>query len=164
MSSSCVICFLFFKSNLYLVSDVNVKAQVNLWIKKKKDCSDMTVFNFSGSQYSGRDGDGRDGPGDQHEWNHHTGGRPKQDGEVWGKRVPATSLCVWLDSTSNIWGIVYSMQACVYAALCMLLFSDFVDAPYLLLSVCALFRPLLSLLLCSRCRSNLTYSAVNRSN
>lgn len=40
------------------------------------------------------------------------------------------------------------MQACVYAAPCMLLSSDMVDAPYLVLNVCALFfRPLLSLLL-----------------
>lgn len=31
------------------------------------------------------------------------------------------------------------MQACVYAAPCMLLSGGRVDAPYLLLSVCALF-------------------------
>lgn len=35
-----------------------------------------------GPQHSGGDGDGRDGPRDQHERNHHAGGRPEQDGEV----------------------------------------------------------------------------------
>lgn len=35
--------------------------------------------------------------------------------------------------------MAHSMQACVYAAPCMLLSSGHVDAPYLLSSVCALF-------------------------
>lgn len=49
-------------------------------------------------------------------------------------------LCVWLDSSSTLRGVVYSTQACVYAAPCMLLSGDLVDAPYLWLStVCALF-------------------------
>lgn len=47
-------------------------------------------------------------------------------------------LYVWLDS-HILWGTVYSMQACVYAAPCMPLSGDLVNAPYLLLSVCALF-------------------------
>lgn len=53
--------------------------------------------------------------------------------------APACQLYVQLYSTTVLWGMVHSMQACVYAAPCMLLFSGPVDAPYLLLSVCALF-------------------------
>ena len=47
---------------------------------------------------------------------------------------------VYVDPASHtLGGIVYSMQACVYAAPCMLLSGDHVDAPYRLFSVCALF-------------------------
>lgn len=81
-----------------------------------------TFMLLLGAPHPGWDGDGWDGPGDQHERNHHTGGHSEQDGEVWGKQVSAPSP--WLDSTSNLWGFVYSMQACVYAAPCMLLSSN----------------------------------------
>lgn len=56
----------------------------------------------------------------------------------------SVQLYVWLDATAKLWGGVYSMQACVYAAPCMLFSSDLVDAPYPLLSVCALFFGLFS--------------------
>lgn len=88
------------------------------------------IFLFSGPQHSGRDGDGRDGPGDQHERNHHAGGCPEQDGEVWGKPSHFCLLYVWRDPPSfTPRAIVYSLQACVYAAPCMLLSCDLVDAP-----------------------------------
>lgn len=48
-----------------------------------------SVLFSAGPQHSGRDGDGWDGPGDQHEWNHHTGGCPEQDGEIWGMCLPS---------------------------------------------------------------------------
>lgn len=104
---------------------------------------------FPGPQHPGRDGDGRHGPGDQHERNHHAGGCSEQDGEVWGKPDAARPLvCMTWSYLHTLRGIVYSMQACVYAAPCMPLSSDLVDAPYLLLSVCALSLGL------SSCRCN----------
>lgn len=39
---------------------------------------------LTGPLHSGGDGDGRDGAGDQHERDHHTGGRSEQDGKVRG--------------------------------------------------------------------------------
>lgn len=53
-----------------------------------------SIMLSAGPQHSGRNGDGRDGPGDQHEWNHHTGGCPEQDGEIWGTWAPACLLYV----------------------------------------------------------------------
>lgn len=47
-----------------------------------------SIMLSAGPQHSGRNGDGRDGPRDQHEWNHHTGGCPEQDGEIWGTWAP----------------------------------------------------------------------------
>lgn len=127
-----------------------------VWVKQhwsdiNKTCP-LLLF-LSGSQHPGRDGDGRDGPRNQHEWNHHTGGCPEQDGEVWGKPDHAGPLYVWLPPFSLRYR--YSMQACVYAAPCMLFSGDLADAPYLLLSVCALFWPLLLLLHCSQHRTKL---------
>lgn len=109
-----------------------------------------TVMRLLGAPHPGWDGDGRDGPGDQHERNHHTGGHPEQDGEVWGKHVSAPPS--WLDSTSDLWGFVYSMQACVYAAPCMLLSSNCGCSLPTLECLCSSFRPLLSPLHCSQRR------------
>lgn len=50
--------------------------------------------------------------------------------------APVCMTCFYL---RTLRGTVHSMQACVYAAPCMLLSGDLVDAPYLLLSVCAHF-------------------------
>ena len=99
-----------------------------------------------GPQHSGRDGDGWHGSGDQHERDHHAGGRPEQDGEIGGKQPfsashnpphhtpcspsPLPPLCLH--------GI---LQACVYAASCMLLLPSWMLPTYSL-SVCALSCPL----------------------
>lgn len=97
-----------------------------------------SIMLSAGSQHSGRNGDGRDGPGDQHEWNHHTGGCPEQDGEIWGTWAPRLPVVctILIVIRSEVW---HSMQACVYAAPCMLLSSGRVDAPLWLLSVCLLY-------------------------
>lgn len=55
-----------------------------VWVSEKS----LFIAIKTGPQHSGRDGDGWDGPGDQHERNHHTGGCPEQDGEVWGESDP----------------------------------------------------------------------------
>lgn len=54
-------------------------------------------------------------------------------------KMEKSEVSVTLTVQLYVWGGVYSMQACVYAAPCMLFSSDLVDAPYPLLSVCALF-------------------------
>lgn len=76
--------FLFFLNSTLRVSNTFVMFQSVLFSSSSKLLIIIILF-FSGPQHPGRDGDGRDGPGDQHEWNHHTGGCPEQDGEVWGK-------------------------------------------------------------------------------
>lgn len=68
----------------------------NEWLNSVSVC---ITSSLAGPQHSGRDGDGRHGPGDQHERNHHAGGRAEQDGEVRGKRDPARPLYVWPDCT-----------------------------------------------------------------
>lgn len=73
--------------------------------------NDMKTSSLSlGPQHSGGDGDGRHGPRDQHERNHHAGGCPEQDGEVWGKPDPARPvLYVWPDSASVLWEASYAV-------------------------------------------------------
>lgn len=78
-------------------------------------------------------------------------------------KMEKSEVSRWLDSASSLWAFVYSMQACVYAAPCMLLSSNCGCSLPTLECLCS-FRPLLLPLHCSqrRSRRGINYTSNHR--